>query len=437
MDPRRIIGEGRMTPLQWTAVFICVLLNALDGFDVLAITFASPGIAAQWGIHKAALGIVISTGLAGMAVGSLVLAPLADIVGRRLSTLVSLAVMAVAMALSATAGDVLILCLWRFITGLGIGVLLAAINAIAAEYASDRRRTFAVSVMAIGYPIGGVVGGSVAAMLLKTHAWPAVFVFGAIVTAVMIIPVLLFVPESIDFLTMRGKGDVLPRINAILRRMGHPEGTMLPQREKTTGVPTAALFAPNVRRRTLTIAASYFLHVTTFYYLIGWIPALVKDAGFSPSDGSSASVWANLGGAIGGAIFGLVSARTGVKPALLFVMVAGAIAMVWFGFAPHELMTMKMAGFFADFFINAGIVGLYAVMAMAYPASLRATGTGFAIGFGRGGGVLGPILGGALLQAGLVPSTVAAIMALGTLSAAVMLWTLPRVQTETSPVNAG
>lgn len=435
MDPRRIIGEGRMTPLQWTAVFICVLLNALDGFDVLAITFASPGIAAQWGVQKAALGIVISTGLAGMAVGSLVLAPFADIVGRRLSTLVSLVVMAVAMALSATAGDVLILCLWRFITGLGIGVLLAATNALAAEYANDRRRTFAVSAMAIGYPIGGVVGGSVAAYLLHTHAWPSVFVFGAIVTGVMIIPVILFVPESIDFLTMRGKGDVLPRINAILRRMGHPEGTMLPPREKTSGVPTAALFAPNYRRRTLTIAASYFLHVTTFYYLIGWIPALVRDAGFSPSDGSSASVWANLGGAIGGGIFGLVSARTGVKPLLLFVMVAGAVAMVWFGFAPHELTTMKMAGFFADFFVNAGIVGLYAVMAMAYPATLRATGTGFAIGFGRGGGVLGPIIGGALLQAGLMPSSVAAIMALGTLSAAVMLWTLPRAQTESSVVG--
>jgi MFS family permease len=111
--------------------------------------------------------------------------------------------------------------------------------------------------------------------------------------------------------------------------------------------------------------------------------------------------------------------------------------MVWFGFAPHDLAMMKTAGFLADFFINAGIVGLYAVMAMAYPASLRATGTGFAIGVGRGGGVLGPIVGGALLQFGLVPSTVAAIMALGTLSAALMLWTLPRAQTETSAVDAG
>ncbi len=435
MDPRRIIGEGRMGALQWAAVIVCVLLNALDGFDVLAISFASPGIAEQWQIKSAALGVVLSTGLVGMAAGSLVLAPLADIVGRRLSTLVSLVVMAAGMALSATATDVLILCLWRFVTGLGIGVLLAAINAIAAEYANDRQRTFAVSIMAIGYPLGGVVGGSAAAALLHTHGWQSVFVFGAIVTALMIIPVLLAVPESIDFLAMRGKGDVLSRINRILRRMGHPEASFLEPTVKTPGVPTAALFQGGMARRTLTIAFSYFLHVTTFYYLISWIPKLVKDAGFTASDGSSASVWANLGGAIGGAIFGLVSARTGVKPLLLVVMVAGAGAMLWFGNAPHELMTMKMAGFIADFFLNAGIVGLYAVMAMAYPAALRATGTGFAIGFGRGGGVLGPIIGGALLQAGLLPSTVGSIMGLGTLLAAVMLWTLPRAQTESAVVG--
>ena len=426
MDPRRIIGEGRMTPLQWTAVMICVALNALDGFDVLAITFAAPGIASQWHIQKAALGVVISTGLAGMAVGSLLLAPLADIVGRRLSTLASLVVMAGAMALSATAGDVVILCVWRFITGLGIGVLLAAINAMAAEYANDRQRSFAVSIMAIGYPIGGVIGGSAAAHLLRTHGWQSVFVFGAIVTAAMIVPVLIAVPESIEFLAARGKGDVLGRINAILRRMGHPQATHIAPSPKAPRLPTAALFQGGMARRTMTIAISYFLHVTTFYYLIGWVPALVAGAGFTASDGSSASVWANLGGAIGGGIFGIVSARIGVRRPLLFTMVAGAVAMVWFGFAPHDLPTMKAAGFMADFFINAGIVGLFSVMAMAYPASLRATGTGFAIGFGRGGGVLGPILGGALLQAGLVPSTVAAIMALGTLLAAGVLLTLPR-----------
>jgi len=436
MDPRRIIGEGRMSALQWAAVLICVALNALDGFDVLAITFAAPGIADQWGVEKAALGIVISTGLVGMAVGSLVLAPLADVVGRRITTLASLVVMAIAMGLSATAQNVLVLCLWRFITGLGIGTLLAAINAIAAEYANDRRRTFAVSIMAIGYPIGGVLGGSVAAMLLRSHGWQSVFVFGAIVTAAMIIPVLLAVPESVDFLAMRGKGDVLPRINRILRRMGHPEASFLEPQVKAPGVPTAALFQNGMARRTVVIAGSYFLHVITFYYLIGWIPALVRDAGFSASDGSSASVWANLGGAIGGAIFGLVSARTGVKPLLIFTMVAGAVAMVWFGLAPHDLATMKLAGFIADFFINAGIVGLYAVMALAYPASLRATGTGFAIGFGRGGGVLGPIIGGALLQAGLGAAGVAAIMALGTLFAAAVLWTLPTREATTSTVYA-
>ena len=428
MDPRRIIGEGRMSALQWTAVIVCVVLNGLDGFDVLAITFAAPGIAAQWGIQKAALGVVISTGLIGMAAGSLVLAPLVDILGRRITTLASLVLMAAGMALSATADNVVILGVWRLVTGLGIGVLLAASNAIAAEFASERRRTFAVSIMAIGYPIGGVIGGSIAAMLLHSHPWQSVFVFGAIVTAVMILPVLLFVPETIDFLAMRGRPDALRRTNAILRRMGHPEASVIEPTVKAAGVPTAALFQNGMARRTVTLTLTYFLHVITFYYLIGWIPALVAGAGFTASDGSSASVWANLGGAIGGAIFGVVSARTGVKPLLLVVMVAGAVAMVWFGFAPHVLTTMKLAGFIADFFINAGIVGLYAVMAIAYPASLRATATGFAIGVGRGGGILGPIIGGALLQVGFQPSVVGSLMGLGTLCAALILWTLPRDQ---------
>jgi len=428
MDPRRIISEGRMTPLQWTAVLICVVLNGLDGFDVLAITFAAPGIAAQWGIQKAALGLVISTGLVGMAAGSLILAPLVDILGRRITTLASLTVMAIGMALSATADNVVILGIWRLLTGLGIGVLLAASNAVAAEFANQRQRTFAVSIMAIGYPIGGVIGGSIAAMLLHAHPWQSVFVFGAIVTAVMILPVLLFVPETIDFLAMRGRADALPRTNAILRRMGHPEASMIEPTVKAVGVPTAALFRNGMARRTITLALTYFLHVITFYYLIGWIPALVAGAGFTASDGSSASVWANLGGAIGGAIFGIISARTGVKPLLIVVMVAGAAAMVWFGFAPHVLTTMKLAGFIADFFINAGIVGLYAVLAIAYPASLRATATGFTIGVGRGGGILGPIIGGALLQFGLAPSMVGSVMGLGTLCAALALWTLPRDQ---------
>jgi len=409
-------------------VIICVILNGLDGFDVLAITFAAPGIAAQWGIEKAALGAVISTGLVGMAAGSLVLAPLVDIYGRRIMTIASLATMAVGMALSATADSVVMLCIWRLFTGLGIGILLAASNAVAAEFANDRRRTFAVSVMAIGYPLGGVVGGMFAAHLLQSHSWHSVFVFGAIVTAVMILPVLLFVPETIDFIATRNRGDALTHTNKVLRRMGHNEASAIEPTVRAAGVPTAALFRNNMARRTVTITTVYFLHVITFYYLIGWIPSLVTSAGFTPSDGSSASVWANLGGAIGGAIFGIVSARTGVKPLLLVVMVAGAVAMVWFGFAPHDLATMKLAGFIADFFINAGIVGLYAVMAIAFPASLRATGTGFAIGVGRGGGILGPIIGGFLLQAGLGPNVVGSVMGLGTLLAAVILWTLPRDQ---------
>ena len=225
MDPRSILLERPMGRMQIVAVAICIALNALDGFDVLAITFAAPGLSESWKLGPGAIGIVISTGLVGMAGGSLLLAPLADIIGRRLMILASLVAMSGGMFLSATAPDVYMLSLWRVVTGLGIGAMLAAINAMTAEYANAKRRDLAVSLMAVGYPIGGVIGGSIAAWLLHHYSWHAIFVFGGVITAILIPIVWFLLPESIEFLIGKGKGDVLPRVNGILRRMGHPEAT--------------------------------------------------------------------------------------------------------------------------------------------------------------------------------------------------------------------
>ncbi len=158
-DPSAQLRREPMSSFQIAAVAICVALNALDGFDILAITFAGPGIAREWGLGPGGLGIVISTGLVGMSVGSLLLAPLADSLGRRPIILLCLILMTVGMLLSATAEDVIALSIWRIVTGLGIGGMLASINAMVAEYSNDARRDFCVSLMTIGYPLGGVLGG--------------------------------------------------------------------------------------------------------------------------------------------------------------------------------------------------------------------------------------------------------------------------------------
>lgn len=150
--PSVLGDDGPMTRAQIAAVAGTVLLSALDGFDVLSVTFVAPAVAREFGVGKSGLGVVLAAGLAGMAVGSLALAPLADRVGRRALVLVSLGLMAAGMVASAGVGGVGALAAWRVVTGCGIGAMVAVIAPLAAEYASARRRDLAVALMAVGYP---------------------------------------------------------------------------------------------------------------------------------------------------------------------------------------------------------------------------------------------------------------------------------------------
>src|SRR6202047_1493271 len=202
-DPRNILASGKMSGIQIAAVAVTIGLNALDGFDVLAISFASPGISRAWGIDRVALGFVLSMELIGMGLGSMFLGGVADRVGRRRTLLGCLGVMTTGMIMATRAKGVYDLSVWRVFTGLGIGGMLAAINAVAAEFSNDRRRSLNVSLMAIGYPIGAVVGGSIAGVPLKRGDWRGVFELGAAATALFIPLVLWLIPESVAWLCQR------------------------------------------------------------------------------------------------------------------------------------------------------------------------------------------------------------------------------------------
>jgi len=421
-DPRQIIAQQGMTRFQWIAVAITVGLNALDGFDVLAISFASPGIAAEWGIDRAALGIVLSMELIGMALGSIFLGGVADRIGRRPTMLGCLVVMAAGMLLATTTSNIYSLSAWRVMTGLGIGGMLAAINAAAAEYSNAKSRNLAVSLMAVGYPVGAVIGGSVAAVLLQYYDWRSVFLFGAAVTGIFIPLVWWRLPETIAWLCQKRPAGALEKANRTLARMGHEAAATMPPPEPVSDrTPLAALFAPGMAGTTILVTFAYFLHITTFYFIIKWIPKLVVDMGFAPSAAAGVLVWANVGGALGGATLGLLTVRFGVKPMTITVLLLAFVMVVIFGQGQSDLAQLSLVTAMAGFFTNAGIVGLYAIFAQAFPTSVRAGGTGFAIGVGRGGAALAPITAGFLFQAGYSLQTVATFMACGALVAAVVL----------------
>ncbi|TLZ44086.1 MAG: MFS transporter, partial [Gammaproteobacteria bacterium] len=312
-DPKSIIDDGPMAVGQWVAVLVTLGLNAMDGFDVLSISFASPGIARDWGIDKATLGWVLSMELLGMALGSLLLGGVADKVGRRPTILGCLAAMAIGMSGAGHAQGVAGLLVWRLLTGLGIGGTLAAINAAAAEVSNRRWRNFAMALMVIGYPLGGIVGGMFVQRLLATATWHEVFLYGAWATSGFLPIVWLLVPESVAFLDRRRPPGALERINRILVRFGHPPVSVLseasPGAERRS---IADLFKPGLLTTTVLITFVYFAHITSFYFIIKWVPKIVVDMGFEPRAAAGVLVWANVGGAVGGAIFGLIATRLGL-----------------------------------------------------------------------------------------------------------------------------
>ncbi len=432
LDPRDLLSTSRMTALQVLVVAITIALNALDGFDVLSISFAAPGIAEEWGIDRAALGIVLSMELIGMCVGSILLGGMADKIGRRPSILFCLSVMSVGMFMATKAYGIFDLSVWRVITGLGIGGMLAAINAVAAEFSNSKRRHMNISLMVIGYPIGAVIGGSVTAQLLGSYDWRSVFYFGCAATIFFIPLVYFFIPESVHWLTRKQPRDALARVNRTLKYLGQPQVDSLPVihesiRKRSVG----DIFGPTLIATTLIVTAAYFFHITTFYFILKWVPKIVADMGFSPSMGAEVLVWANLGGAAGGATFGLLTLRVGVKPLTIGILLISTAMVTLFGHSPSDIKSLSIICAIAGFCTNAGVVGLYAIFAHAFPTHVRAFGTGFAIGIGRGGAVLAPILAGFLFDTGYTLPSVALIMALGSTCAAIVLMFLKLAPNQT------
>ncbi len=402
-NPQRIIDDGPMNWRQYVVVLLMVLLNALDGFDVLSSAFASPGISKEWGVPREALGIMLSAELVGMGFGSVILGGLADKQGRKPTMLACLAIMAAGMYFAHTATGLTELSVWRFITGIGIGGMLTSTNAVTAECTSVSARSLSMAIYVIGYPLGGVIGGIVAqTWLLPNFDWRAVFLFGAVMTAAMIPLVALLVPETPAFYTATRPADAVARINRSLTAFGKATIAALPPLVADAPRPKLMeiLSNPRLRPVTLLLAFGYMFHTITFYYILKWAVKIVSDypPGYAPPLAASVLTYANIGGALGGLLLGFLMKRWDIKlptVIMLFLALAGVTA---FGIGFDSIEAWRAAAFVAMFFGNGAIVGFYAAFAKGFPAFARATGTGFVLGVGRLGAAGSPIIAGYLFK---------------------------------------
>jgi MFS transporter, AAHS family, vanillate permease len=446
IDPRDLILKSPMSRMQMAVVVITIALNALDGYDVLSISIAAGSIRDQLGIAPSLTGLLLSMELIGMAIGSIFLGRFADAWGRRPMMLFCLAMMSLGMYMVTTAPgflagilhpavtaipwfnfsewpvDLVHISIWRIITGLGIGGLLASINACVAEYSNKPKRHMNVSLMSIGYPVGAFTGGFIAAELLQSYTWHSVFVLGCGMTLALIPIVYFFVPETVSWQVRNQKPGALEKVNATLAKMGHAPVEALPDvRAELAEASHNSIFTPSLVRTTAIVTAAYFFHIMTFYFILKWTGVIVEDRGFDPSNATRVLSWINVGGATGGALLGFLTLRYDLKRLTIGSMIISTGLVAVYGSVGSDLVQMTLICIASGFFINAAINGMYAIFAHAYPTQVRAAGTGFAIGVGRGGSILAPIAAGIMFEGGIGVPFVAVVMGCGSLLAAVAL----------------
>lgn len=433
---QQVIDQSPMRPAQFIIVLLGGVLFALDGFDVMAISFAAPGIANEWGIDRAALGVVLAMELIGMSFGSILVGSLADSFGRRTAILGCLWLMGLGMGLTALADDVFSISAYRLATGIGIGGLLPAVTAIVSEFASERRRAMAISFASSGFTLGAVIGGLAVTQLLQVYSWRSVFVFGSACTLVAIPLVYVFLPESISYLVERRPKDALQRINRILQRLkmntiDRLADAEIVDRVADQGRKTFAwlhLFQGELTRSTVCLTLAYLGHMLTFYFFVKWTPKIVVDLGYPAAEAGGVLIWANVGGFFGAMLFGVLASRFRVKVLTLSMLALSVVSVSAFGNSNDELRTLSTIACVVGLFTTASISGFYTLMAHCFPTEVRASGTGFVIGTGRSGAALSPIIAGLLFAAGSGLSTVTLLMAGGSLIAIVAILLLRQKQ---------
>ncbi len=408
LDMTDIIEKNPLGGFQRLVMMFCALIIIFDGFDVLAIAFAAPNLSVALEIPKSELGYVFSSGLLGMMLGALILGPIGDKYGRRYAVIFSVLVFGLCTLLTGLVEDYNELLLLRFLTGLGLGGAMPNVMALMTEYVSTRHRNIAIAVIFLGMPIGGITGGLVASEIIPLYGWSSLFYVGGLMPLLLVPLLFIYLPESPRFLVEHDKdNDILlckiaqkiDKVNNIL------EGSTFNHHAEEKHFPVKALFMDGRKKDTLLIWAAFFFNLMVAYFLYSWVPTLLVEAGYKLSEATKTVVILNVGGAIAPFVLAKLIRYWGTKTVLTICCALGGVSMMAIGQFGSSINAVMTLSFFAGFFIVGGQVSLNALSSYMYPTHIRSTGVGWALGVGRMGSIVGPLLAGALVAAALGLST--------------------------------
>jgi MFS transporter, AAHS family, 4-hydroxybenzoate transporter len=396
------LENQRIGGLQLRVAALCTLVQICDGYDVNSIGVSVPSLTHAWNLPGPAFAQAFVWSSIGIMVGALSAGPLGDRVGRKPLLLASLTIFGLASLLTAFAGSLLVLSILRFFTGLGIGGGFPGAATLTGDYAPQRLRATMIMASFTGAPFGGFVCGQLAGVLLPTLGWPSIFVIGGVVPLLMVLALALWLPESPRFLAR--KDNLSARETALLRRLDITPGQgAAAGLDIARGNPIAMLFGKGYALQTVLLWVIFFCSLMNLFLFVYWMPEVLHLTGMTPPEAARATSFRELGAIFAVLYLGLLIDRSGPERALTANYAAGIVFIAAIALAAMPYVLLVGVIFLAGMTIIGSQTGANATCGKLYPARMRTSGLGWALGIGRLGGIAAPALGGWLLSLGLPP----------------------------------
>ncbi|HKQ42424.1 MAG TPA: MFS transporter [Pseudonocardia sp.] len=370
--------------------------------DPTQIGVVTPGLAGALGSYA----------LIGVLAGALLAGSVGDIIGRRKVMLFAYAWFSVGMALTAMMTNAGTFGLLRFVTGLGVGALVATTGAIVSEFAPPGKKNLCNAITYCGVPLGSLLAALLAIILLGAIGWRGMFWIGAL-PLVTLLPLAFFkMPESPAWLLSRGRVEearaLSEKTGVLLSETPPPPAPEPGEKRERAGF--AGLFGAEYLWPTVLLGLMSAMGLLLVYSLNTWLPELMLRAGYNTKGSLSFLLVLNGGAVIGALIGSRVADRFGPKPVVATCFLLGAIAIA--------LLTVSLPLALLLIFVAVAGLGtsgtqtlIYGFVANYYRTNVRGAGVAWCAGFGRLGGVGGPVIGGLLIGAGLSTNSIFWVLA--------------------------
>jgi AAHS family 4-hydroxybenzoate transporter-like MFS transporter len=395
------LENQRIGGLQLRVAALCTLVQICDGYDLNSVAWAVPSLIKAWHLPPPMFTTAFLWSSIGILVGALSAGPIGDRFGRRPLLLASLTIFGIASLLSATADSIGMLSVWRLFTGIGIGGGFSGAAALSGDYAPHRLRATMIMATFTGAPLGGFVGGQIVALLLAHYEWPVIFILGGVFPLILVAALALWLPESPRFLAR--KQNLSPGHAALLRRLDIAP-THAGAVDVAQGNPVRMLFGEGYALQTVLLWIVYFCSLLNLFLFAYWMPTVLTMIGMSPPQAVFASSLRDFGAIFAVLYLGLAIDRIGPERTLALHYAVGAVFIAVIALVALPYGILLLMTFLAGATIIGSQTGANGTCGKLYPARMRTSGLGWALGIGRLGGIAAPVLGGYLLSLGLAPT---------------------------------